>query len=125
MEVLIMKDTSNHGFGSTNKLRYKKSIWVLFVFLFLIVMIIPSIIIMFFEAGAASVHFNDLFTVSKQDQASEYFISYTAQNLQYKIWLPNEKSFNLYLDLIPQLHLAGTAVWDLNQMNSVYWNKIF
>jgi spore germination protein YaaH len=45
----------------------------------------------------------------------EYFISYTAQNLQYKIWLPNEKSFNLYLDLIPQLHLAGTAVWDLNQ----------
>ncbi|MDQ0201412.1 glycosyl hydrolase family 18 protein [Neobacillus ginsengisoli] len=55
----------------------------------------------------------------------EYFISYTAQNVQYKIWLPTAKSFNLYLDLIPQLHLAGSAVWDLNQMNSAYWNEIF
>jgi spore germination protein YaaH len=55
----------------------------------------------------------------------EYYTSYTVQNLQYKIWLPTEKSFNLYLELIPLYHLAGSAIWNLNQMNPDYWNKIF
>lgn len=55
----------------------------------------------------------------------EFYTTYTSQNLQYKIWLPTEKSFNLYLNLIPQFHLAGSAVWNLDQMNSAYWNKIF
>lgn len=55
----------------------------------------------------------------------EYYTTYTANKLQYKIWLPTVKSFNLYLNLVPQYHLAGTAVWSLDQMDAAYWNKIF
>lgn len=55
----------------------------------------------------------------------EYFTSYTVNNVQYKIWLPTVKSLTIYRQLIPQLHLAGTAVWNLNLMNSDYWNQIF
>lgn len=55
----------------------------------------------------------------------EYYSSYTLNNQQYKIWLPTAKSFNLYLNLISQFHLAGSAVWNLNQIDSTYWNQIF
>lgn len=55
----------------------------------------------------------------------EYYTSYTANNMQYKIWLPTVKSFNIYLGLIPQFHLAGSALWNLNLMNSDYWNRIY
>lgn len=55
----------------------------------------------------------------------EYFTSYYINNLQYKIWLPTEKSYNLYLQLINQYHLDGTALWNLNLMEANYWNQIY
>ena len=55
----------------------------------------------------------------------EYYISYGVNNLQYKIWLPTAKSFTIYLNLISQYHLAGSAVWNLNFMNRDYWNQIY
>lgn len=55
----------------------------------------------------------------------EYFTSYNVNNVQYKIWLPTEKSFNIYLNLINQFHLAGSAVWNLNLMETDYWNQIY
>jgi spore germination protein YaaH len=55
----------------------------------------------------------------------EYYTSYYVNNLQYKIWLPTVKSFNIYLNLISQFHLGGSAVWDLNLINTSYWNQIF
>lgn len=63
--------------------------------------------------------------MSWDPELGEFFTSYSDQNLQYKIWLPTEKSFGIYLDLIPQYHLAGSAVWNLDQINPDYWNKIF
>jgi spore germination protein YaaH len=55
----------------------------------------------------------------------EYYTSYHVNNLQYKIWLPTAKSLNIYLGLISQFHLAGSAVWSLDLMKSSYWNQIF
>jgi len=55
----------------------------------------------------------------------EYYTSYKVNNLEYKIWLPTEKSFNIYLNLISQFHLAGSAVWNLDLMKNDYWNEIF
>jgi spore germination protein YaaH len=55
----------------------------------------------------------------------EYYTSYSVNNIQYKIWLPTEKSFNIYLNLISQLHLAGSAIWNLDFMNTSYWNQIY
>ncbi|NRD79712.1 hypothetical protein HPT25_20330 [Bacillus sp. BRMEA1] len=55
----------------------------------------------------------------------EYYTSYYANNLQYKIWLPTAKSLNLYIDLVSKYHLAGSAVWELRFMNANYWNQIF
>jgi spore germination protein YaaH len=55
----------------------------------------------------------------------EYYTSYQVNNLQYKIWLPTVKSFNIYLNLISQFHLGGSAVWNLDFMNTSYWNQIY
>lgn len=55
----------------------------------------------------------------------EYYASYTVNNVQHKIWLPTEKSFHIYLQLLATYHLAGSAVWNLNLMSSDYWNRIF
>ena len=55
----------------------------------------------------------------------EYYASYYVNNLQYKIWLPTVKSFNIYLNLTSQFHLGGSAVWDLNLINTSYWNQIY
>ncbi|MGG3694382.1 glycosyl hydrolase family 18 protein [Heyndrickxia ginsengihumi] len=55
----------------------------------------------------------------------EYYISYPANGLQYKIWMPTAKTFNTFLSLVPKYHLAGSAVWDLNLMPSNYWNQIY
>jgi spore germination protein YaaH len=55
----------------------------------------------------------------------EYYTSYNVNNLQYKIWLPTVKSFNIYLSLISQFHLGGSAVWNLDFMNTRYWNQIY
>jgi spore germination protein YaaH len=55
----------------------------------------------------------------------EYYTTYNGQNTQYKIWLPTEKSFNIYLKLISQFHLAGSAIWNLDFMNTSYWNQIY
>lgn len=55
----------------------------------------------------------------------EYYTSYKVNNLQYEIWLPTIKSFNLYLNLISQFHLGGSAVWNLDQIDPDYWNKIY
>jgi spore germination protein YaaH len=55
----------------------------------------------------------------------EYYTSYHVNNLQYQIWLPTVKSFNIYLNLISQFHLGGSAVWDLDFMNTRYWNQIY
>jgi spore germination protein YaaH len=55
----------------------------------------------------------------------EYYTSYNVNNIHYKIWLPTEKSFSIYLNLISQYHLAGSAVWNLNLMNSDYWNQLY
>lgn len=55
----------------------------------------------------------------------EYFTSYSVNNMQYKIWLPTEKSYSIYLNLITQYHLDGSALWNLNLMESNYWNRIY
>ncbi len=55
----------------------------------------------------------------------EYYTSYTDNNVQYKIWLTTVKSYNRYLSLVSQYHLAGTAVWNLNQIQPDYWNRIY
>lgn len=55
----------------------------------------------------------------------EYFTSYYVNNVQHKIWLPTVKSFNIYLNLISQLNLAGSAVWNLDLINANYWNQIY
>ncbi|MFP7736606.1 glycosyl hydrolase family 18 protein [Priestia aryabhattai] len=55
----------------------------------------------------------------------EYYTSYTANNRVYQVWLPTVTSFKEYLDLIPQYHLAGSAIWSLDLMGASYWNKIF
>jgi spore germination protein YaaH len=55
----------------------------------------------------------------------EYFTSYYVNNVQHKIWLPTVKSFNIYLNLISQFHLAGSAIWNLNLINANYWNQIY
>ncbi|MDP4105458.1 MAG: glycosyl hydrolase family 18 protein [Bacillota bacterium] len=55
----------------------------------------------------------------------EYYTSYDVNNLQYKVWLPTVKSFNIYLNLISQFQLGGSAVWNLDFMNPSYWNQIY
>lgn len=55
----------------------------------------------------------------------EYYTSYNVNNIQYKIWLPTAKSFNIYLNLISQFHLAGSAMWNLDFMNPNDWNQIY
>lgn len=64
-------------------------------------------------------------TLTWNPRLGEYYTAYTVDNIQYKIWLPTEKSYVLYLGLVSQFHLAGTAVWNLNQIQSDYWNKIY
>jgi spore germination protein YaaH len=64
-------------------------------------------------------------TLTWNPQLGEYYTSYTVNNIQYKIWLSTKKSYDLYLGLVSQFHLAGTAVWNLNQIQPDYWNKIY
>jgi spore germination protein YaaH len=55
----------------------------------------------------------------------EYYTSYNVNNVQYKIWLTTAKSFNMYLNLISQFHLAGSAIWNLDFMNPTDWNQLY
>lgn len=55
----------------------------------------------------------------------EYNITYSANNMYYKIWLPTAISYHAYLNLISKLHLAGSAIWNLDFMNADYWNLIY
>ncbi|MED1203608.1 glycosyl hydrolase family 18 protein [Heyndrickxia acidicola] len=54
----------------------------------------------------------------------EYYTSYDVNNIHYQVWLPSQKSYDLYLKLCSTYHLAGAAVWNLDFMTSAYWNSI-
>lgn len=81
----------------------------------------PAEPIQFVESLVTQNHRN----LSWDSTLGEYVTSYNVNNLQYKIWLPTVKSLNMYLGLISQFHLAGSAVWSLDLMKAEYWNQIF
>jgi spore germination protein YaaH len=63
-------------------------------------------------------------TLNWDDSLGEYYTSYEANNTHYQVWLPSEKSYDLYLQLCSTYHLAGAAIWNLDFMTSAYWNSI-
>ena len=62
-------------------------------------------------------------TLNWDNSLGEYYTSYEANNTHYQVWLPSEKSYDLYLQLCSTYNLAGAAIWNLNFMTSAYWNS--
>jgi spore germination protein YaaH len=55
----------------------------------------------------------------------EYTSSFVENNKRNKVWLTTTKSLKLYLSLIPQMHLGGSAFWNLNLISKNDWNQLF
>jgi spore germination protein YaaH len=81
----------------------------------------PATSIQYVENLVAQNHRN----LTWNSSLGEYYTSYTVNNRVYQVWLPTVTSFKEYLALIPQYHLAGSAIWSLDLMNAAYWNQIF
>ncbi len=65
-------------------------------------------------------------TLNWDPQLGEYYSSYRDNNHnEYKIWLANEKSLQIYLTLISKYHLAGSAIWNLDMIDTTTWNKLY
>ncbi len=59
-------------------------------------------------------------------QLDEYYASYRdSSNNEYKIWLTNVKSLQLYLALVSKYQLAGSAIWNLDMMDANTWNTLY
>ncbi|WP_088011902.1 glycosyl hydrolase family 18 protein [Gottfriedia acidiceleris] len=55
----------------------------------------------------------------------EYTSTFSINDTQYKIWLPSIKSINIYLSLISEMQLGGSAFWNLNLISQKDWNQLF
>jgi len=58
------------------------------------------------------------------DEVQQDFVTWTAGDVTYKIWLENEKSLEPKLALVKEYELAGTAAWALGQETSNIWELI-
>jgi len=55
----------------------------------------------------------------------QYTSSFVENNKQNKVWLTTTKSLKLYLSLISEMNLGGSAFWNLNLITKNEWNQLF
>jgi spore germination protein YaaH len=56
--------------------------------------------------------------------SGQYFATYNKNGVTYKIWLENESSIRLRVELANKYNLAGVASWKLGLEKSSIWNVI-
>lgn len=54
----------------------------------------------------------------------QYYGEYEANGCKYMVWLENETSIGLKVDLIREYELAGIAEWSLNLAKSTIWETV-
>jgi spore germination protein YaaH len=55
------------------------------------------------------------------DDIAQHVVSYTVDNVTYKMWLENEHSVNYKLSLVHKYNLAGSSTWSHNFANDAVW----
>ncbi len=58
------------------------------------------------------------------ENLKQYYVEYTKNGSNYKMWIEDEKSIEAKLNLISKYNLAGAAFWDKGRETSSVWNLI-
>ena len=80
---------------------------------------------------AYSVHYVDEWLTKNHETLiwnpylDQFYTSYEKNSDTFKIWLAGSKSLKMYLSLVANDHLAGSAIWSLDLMNAQDWNQLF
>ncbi len=53
-----------------------------------------------------------------------YDVTYNKNGKRYKVWLTNDRSLQIYFDLVEKYRMAGVGIWNLDMMSSKEWNQL-
>jgi spore germination protein YaaH len=59
-----------------------------------------------------------------EPKQADYYCTYYENGNSYKVWLTNNRSLEVYLNLAAKYHIGGIGFWNLNMMSSEDWNQL-